>query len=149
MKFIFLFCTKFRFFLIELPLLFLLTLSLIFNDMAPGETHTYTITMYCKYTYGGDVYADAVPMSWRFSAKAQTAPEQAASGMPMWLLIIAVSAGAIAVGVGAVVAVNIIADKKAKNWRTKADDKEKKKCYYCTVPKWDRAKVMPFLEQML
>lgn len=99
-------------------------LSLIFNDMAPGESHTYTITMYCKYTYDGDVYADAVPMSWRFSAKAQNTPEEGAVGTPMWLLIIAAWVGVTAVAVAAVAMVNIVINKKSQKEEKTVDNAE-------------------------
>lgn len=100
-------------------------LALIFNDMAPGETHTYTITMYCKYTYSGDTYADATPMSWRFSAKAQTVTEEGTTGMPMWLVITAVTAVVIVLGVAVVVIINAIANAKAKKAKKLVDNSDK------------------------
>ena len=64
-------------------------LALIYNDMAPGEEHTYTIRMECLFTYPGDVYEDAVPMSWRFSAKAETVTvEEEQKAIAPWLWIV-------------------------------------------------------------
>ncbi len=67
-------------------------LALIYNDMAPGEEHTYTIRMECLFTYPGDVYQDAVPMSWRFSAKAETVTvEEEQKPVASWLWIVLIT----------------------------------------------------------
>ncbi len=99
-------------------------LSLIFNDMAPGETHTYTITMRCLYTYSGDVYADATPMSWRFSAKAQTVADQGVTVVPMWLVIVAATAAVIVIGVVAAVVVNAVMKASAKKAQKPVDNSD-------------------------
>ncbi|MBQ9414034.1 MAG: hypothetical protein IJU16_02785 [Clostridia bacterium] len=63
-------------------------LSLRYEDMAPGEEHTYTISMFCLYSYTGDPYADAVIMPWTFSAVRQvTVMEAQQQGLPLWLII--------------------------------------------------------------
>lgn len=99
-------------------------LSLIYNDMQPGEEHVYTIRMHCLYTYPGEVTVDAVPMSWTFSAKKETVTiEEEQAGMPDWLLITVITFGVIIAALVVIMVVRAIMNlvaKKKKAARKKA-----------------------------
>lgn len=62
-------------------------LQLHYENMAPGEEHTYTIKMRCLYTYAGDPNADAVTMLWNFSARGTTTTYEGPEGLPEWVEI--------------------------------------------------------------
>ncbi len=62
-------------------------LHLSYEEMVPGEQHTYTIKLSCRYTYAGDVTMDAIAMPWQFSARTVTTTYEGPQGFPMWVWI--------------------------------------------------------------
>ncbi len=90
-------------------------LSLIYNDMAPGEEHVYKIRMHCLFTYPGDVYQDAVPMSWRFSAKVETVTiEEEEKGIAPWLWIVMITLAVVIVAMVVIMIVQAVLKAKQK-----------------------------------
>lgn len=59
-------------------------LKLALEAMAPGEEHTYTIKLRCRYDYAGDPYADVAQVAWLFSASTQTTTYEESEGLPEW-----------------------------------------------------------------
>lgn len=69
-------------------------LHLKYENMAPGEEHTYTIKLYCRYTYAGDAAEDAVSMLWNFSARTTTTTYEGPQGLPQWVQILLIGLAA-------------------------------------------------------
>ncbi len=59
-------------------------LKLALDAMAPGEEHTYTIRLRCRYDYAGDPYADVSQVAWLFGASTQTTTYEESEGLPEW-----------------------------------------------------------------
>lgn len=62
-------------------------LNIRLDQMAPGEEHTYTVKLRCRYTYTGDPAVDAVTMLWDFSARGTTTTYEGPEGLPQWVQI--------------------------------------------------------------
>lgn len=59
-------------------------LKLALENMAPGEEHTYTIELRCRYDYTGDPFADVAQVAWLFGATTQTTTYEEPEGLPQW-----------------------------------------------------------------
>ncbi len=62
-------------------------LKLDLEAMAPGEEHTYTIQLRCRYDYKGDPYADVAQVAWLFGASTQTTTFEESEGLPEWAML--------------------------------------------------------------
>ena len=60
-------------------------LKLVYENMQPGEEHTYRINMHCLYTYDGDPNTDTSWLKWNFSAHSRTTiVYEEEQGLPEW-----------------------------------------------------------------
>ena len=59
-------------------------LKIALDAIAPGEEHTYSIRMRCRYDYAGDPTADVSQVAWLFSASTITTTYEEPEGLPDW-----------------------------------------------------------------
>ena len=90
-------------------------LKLALEEMAPGEQHTYTIKLRCRYDYKGDPFADVSQVAWLFGASTQTTTYEEAQGLPQWAkLTVIIFAAMIAVLIVMMIIRAMLSAKKGK-----------------------------------
>ena len=89
-------------------------LKLVLEAMAPGEEHTYSIHLRCRYDYEGDPYADVAQVAWLFGASTQTTTYEEAQGLPEWAKLTVIIFAAMIVVLIVIMIVRAIVSKKKK-----------------------------------
>ena len=87
--------------------------ALAYQNMQPGETHTYQIEMHCRYTYEGTVPVD-LQMPWSFAAQTETTLSKGGNGLPEWAKISLIGLGATLGTIALIVIIRVVGDKVKK-----------------------------------